>query len=573
MRSRFFLCFLLCCTVTLQAQKYIEDITSLVNKTHTERTLMLTTFYEDGIRDLDSITIFKKINEIELLGKKKSDTNLVLEAGLMRLHYYSYRDYFKKELVVHKIEALIDIAKIENVWWLEIRAESLLANYLYNTHEDYGKGFEHFERTAQLLEPFSGEEFPLKKICLYQLGRVYYDFKDYKEAIDILRSAENTSSKLDDYYYQMHITNTSGVAYRKTNKIDSSFYYFKKTRDKAIAREDNIWLGLSSGNIGYNYFLEGNYTKAKPFLELDYKIAKETDDPGWLSDALSNMASNNLAQNNIEKVEAYIDEAYKIAQNPQHYNRLKKIFPIKAKLEAYKLNPELTSKYLDSTLIVNDSLDKMFDAKQLVLAKQRIQSGKQKIEDERVRLLNTRRLYIRNGVIIGLGFFIIIGALLYNRYKLRIKNKLQALNAEKQSALQNLSIARHRLDDFKKSILNKNVVITQLESDVKESNTSSNSKKTAFESITILTEKDWREFVTLFEDVHGDFFARLKLTFPNLTPSETKLLALSRLKFDNKEMALMLGVGTSAIRQAKSRLRKKIKLEENETIQFLASKI
>lgn len=78
----------------------------------------------------------------------------------------------------------------------------------------------------------------------------------------------------------------------------------------------------------------------------------------------------------------------------------------------------------------------------------------------------------------------------------------------------------------------------------------------------ILTDFDWSNFTSLFDKVYPEFFIRLKQKFPQLSLSEKKFIALSKLKLDNKEMAAMLGVGTDAIRQNRSRLKKKLNLAE-----------
>lgn len=51
-----------------EIEKYIKDFTQLVNKTHKERTILLTPFYGEGISSLDSIQLFTAFNEIDAFG-------------------------------------------------------------------------------------------------------------------------------------------------------------------------------------------------------------------------------------------------------------------------------------------------------------------------------------------------------------------------------------------------------------------------------------------------------------------------------------------------------------------------
>ena len=76
----------------------------------------------------------------------------------------------------------------------------------------------------------------------------------------------------------------------------------------------------------------------------------------------------------------------------------------------------------------------------------------------------------------------------------------------------------------------------------------------------MLTDDDWKNFVRLFDTVHEGFLNRLKEKLPGLSPAETRFVALSKLRLNNKEMAAMLGVSTDAIRQTRSRLKRKLNL-------------
>ncbi len=571
--------FILLNTVRFVAQDYsLKNIESLVNTNHTERTIQLKEFYEIGLRFLDSTEIFTTIKKVESLSKKNSDNELFLETKLMRVHYYAYRNKFKEDFVINKILELDKIAKSDNILWLEIRTQSLLANYIYNSVHNYGLGFEHFVRTAQLLENVTGEEYPLKQICLYQLARVFEEFKEYKNAIQFLQKAKDTKSKYNSYYYEMHIFNSLGDAHRKINNLDSSNYYFNVTLQKALKAKDRVWEGISYGNIGYNYFLAENYEQAEPLLTLDVEIALENKDWRLASNSLSHLSNIQIIKSNFSEANRLINLASYYAHKSNDYSPFVNIYPLQSKIASYQLKPELATKYLDSTIIVNDSLAKLFDTKKLIRAQQRIDIDKQKIKEEQEKQRQAKRIWIRNTIITVLVLLVLIGFLLYNRYRLRNKNKELLIVSEKQLALQKLEAATTRLQDFKQSILKKNITIEQLERSLvnvhKKKNKEEDSNTLAqLEKAAILTEKDWREFSFLFEQVHIDFFKRLKIKYPHLTSSETKLLTLSRLQLDNKEMALMLGVGTSAIRQVKSRFRKKYNLEEGNSIQKLAKTI
>ena len=75
---------------------------------------------------------------------------------------------------------------------------------------------------------------------------------------------------------------------------------------------------------------------------------------------------------------------------------------------------------------------------------------------------------------------------------------------------------------------------------------------------SLLTNDDWDEFRRRFERVHPGFFWELKSHLPGLTPAEERLLALSQLRIDTRQMSRMLGISPNSIHTTRYRLRKKI---------------
>ncbi|MGH2644361.1 MAG: helix-turn-helix transcriptional regulator, partial [Chitinophagaceae bacterium] len=92
-------------------------------------------------------------------------------------------------------------------------------------------------------------------------------------------------------------------------------------------------------------------------------------------------------------------------------------------------------------------------------------------------------------------------------------------------------------------------------------------------NFTILTDDDWRNFKESFEKVYPGYWIRLELKFPNLTLSEKRFMALSRLGMDNKEMAAASGVSPQTIRVLTYRMRKKLFIAETSDLKEIANSI
>lgn len=74
-------------------------------------------------------------------------------------------------------------------------------------------------------------------------------------------------------------------------------------------------------------------------------------------------------------------------------------------------------------------------------------------------------------------------------------------------------------------------------------------------------KEDWKLFEDNFNDVHEEFFKRLKKINPLITPSELRLAACLRMNLTTKEMAPALGISVRGVEIKRYRLRKKLGLD------------
>ncbi len=80
------------------------------------------------------------------------------------------------------------------------------------------------------------------------------------------------------------------------------------------------------------------------------------------------------------------------------------------------------------------------------------------------------------------------------------------------------------------------------------------------DSLAIDTE--WKQFYSIFKQVHPSFIPRLKKEIPSLTDREMRLCALIKLNFPSQQIATLFGISLNSIKVARHRLRKKLKIEE-----------
>ena len=112
----------------------------------------------------------------------------------------------------------------------------------------------------------------------------------------------------------------------------------------------------------------------------------------------------------------------------------------------------------------------------------------------------------------------------------------------------------------------KNNLIEQFKQEIDRLNQLSTGKENALNlekllQAHIMTTESWNSFKKLFLKVHPGFFINLSKKHPQLSSTDTRMLALIKLGLNNSEMANMLGITVEGVKKAKQRLRKKINID------------
>ena len=237
---------------------------------------------------------------------------------------------------------------------------------------------------------------------------------------------------------------------------------------------------------------------------------------------------------------------------------------------------------------IKDSLRRILDARIVNRAVEKAEAERYQAELNLLtsqKNLSRLRFYVLLFVLLGV---IATGTLLFNRFRMRKKRQFELaekekelLALEKKLAEEKWQHAENLLAAYLNTLKNKTQLIDSLTAELhllKENDQQANVLPVATRieqlvSSTILTEEDWRQFRHLFDQIYPGFVFRIREKFPDLSPAETRLLILTKLKLSNREMAQTLGISVDAIRKAHYRLRKKFHLEEEATLDVLLQNV
>ena len=119
-------------------------------------------------------------------------------------------------------------------------------------------------------------------------------------------------------------------------------------------------------------------------------------------------------------------------------------------------------------------------------------------------------------------------------------------------------------------LVQKSEIMVKLKSDLDAlKGDAPNGMKRRIEQISRAIESDvqlddnWEQFELYFDQVHQNFFKRLREQFPNLTPKDQKLCAYLRMNLTTKEIAPLLNISVRGVEISRYRLRKKLELDSN----------
>lgn len=496
----------------------------------------------------DSALFFKELLGIRQLAIAHKDEGLEMDTYMGELSFFLYRTKYSDQLALSVLNRTLKIAQQKRLLQEASVEKHFGVTYFYRI-KNYELAFEHFLRMYELVKNVSKRTFPDKTNCLKELASAYYYFDDYPKTIELAKASIQSELEAGETAHLCRNYGLLGICFRKQNQLDSSDYYFKVSLQVSISQRDTSWLGVSYGELGLNAFTRKNYAQAEALLRRSLSMVKLKEEWQMVVKVQTALGAIALLKGKEKEAQLLLLEAKKYADSQREFELYNVVYPWLLKLYVQTGQPQLAMMYSDSADWVKDSLQRQFSARKILRAVQANQLRQHRAEMTSIETQRALKEKERNGVLL----LLLIGfALAVYVYKNQRKNHLQdQLISVQQLQIkeQELGIAKQQLQHFTQRVLEKNEFIEQLQ------------------GATILTDEQWEDFRALFEKVHGGYLRRVKEKFPTLTPAEIRFVALAKLQLSTKEMASMLGVSPVSVRSTWSRLRKKVQLPEEESLE------
>lgn len=443
----------------------------------------------------------------------------------------------------------------------------------YTKQSRYEKALEYHFESLHLCEHIGLERGI--SVNLSNIGLAYFELDEdekalefYTRALELNRQRSDSASLSDNY-------NNIGLLHGDQGRDELAVEYLEKALDIRRTLGYRLRIANSLNNLGRVYMRRDQHEKALDYLYRALEVNDNRDQN------LSSIIRENLARTYLSagRYDSALVNARKTRVLSQKYGT--------------DLGVKVASELLTSIYRELGQFERAFETQQHVMAlkdsilnaekMRQINELQTKYEttqkEKEIELLEKEKeqeTLLRNAFLAGLILIGIIGFLIYNRQRLKIRKKRMELEnkqlierqMERDIAYKNKQLTTHTLH-----IVQKNETMKNLKKKIQEIRAQENGdvnrslqKLKNMVDYSFCLDEDWEQFRFYFENVHTGFFEALKQEYPDLTPNELRLAALARLNLSIKKTATVLGIAPNSVKTERYRLRKKLGLQTGENL-------
>lgn len=548
--------------------KNLKD-TSDANRVEAARAI-----YRVNCRKMNEADAMKSLDDMKQLALQLHDIKLECAIYDMRADYYSVNRGYNLKSTAY-FDTAIAFAQEEQLQLETGVYQHRKANY-YFLYKQNPAACRYYLLSEESLREVGFDHVPGIANIFSETANFYYTLGDFDNARGNLRFALKYQPKASRI--RVNIMNTIGLTYRNDGQYNTAMSYFNNTLNMASAIKDTVWIAIAKGNIGSVYFLQHQYKKALPLVEEDYRQSLKFDQKLNSAIALLRLIRINIDCGKIKLAVLQLDTVDRILLNYREN-------VLTQRVQYYELKAEVTERlgklaeatqYRDTSEKLRDSVAKRDNI--TAIERVRLQWVIEKSREEFDNLKKSAKVdsFKQNTIIVVLLLLIIITVLIYNRQRLKAKKDKELLASEKLRVDEELKNAILVLRGYTENLMQKNILIEEIKTELeniqlKYTDTGVADNLDKMMQAHIMTDDNWIEFKKLFSRVHTTFFYNLRHAYDNLSDSDIRLLALIKLKLNNREMSGMLGITVDGVKKAKQRLRKKMLLLDEDEIEYIVN--
>lgn len=593
------------------AQSVGDSLERKLNKSHGIQRAELLIELSTQTRQTDLNTAISQVDEARQiavrLGNEKLEAYSLSKMGF----YYSIQDRTSKALETY-FQALA--LNRRNGFQRQEAAVLHRLGTFYRVQENYSKALDYYFQSIRIREEESDKKGLAK--TLYFTGIIYDERGEFRKALDFYRQSYELSEETGYMRQRSMSAAVMGILYQERDSLEQALLYYQKALEAAealnsshakatimlhmssvyqdkelfeealklnnkqidIARAENSKFLEAQGleNLANLYHDQGNLERSNRYFRESKSIYQAIGYPESPVIITNSLARNLLQQGAVTEAIEGGSQALSMAQTIGSLEESRKALELLVKAYTEQENYHLAYQAQAQLTAVNDSLYNKEQEKQIAQMQMRYESEQKEQEIALLQKKHEKAQLMRYALIAGLILIVLIGLLIYNRQRLKIKKnraELENTRLKEQKLKQDLEFKNKQLTTHSLHLVQKNETMKELKDRIgslrkrQDGDTDRALQKLKnMVDYSFSLDEDWEQFRLYFEEVHTGFFDALKKQYPDLTANELRLSALVKLNLTSKEIATILAITSDSVKTARYRLRKKLDMDTEENL-------
>lgn len=412
------------------------------------------------------------------------------------------------------------------------------------------------------------------------LGGVYLFLMDFEKSQKLFDESLKflDSLNIDDLLSYSSIYNNMGIIYTRQDDLVAAFSILDKGIKLLETKEpENRNLPLLYNNLGDVFLKTNNYEGALTAYNRSLTIREERNDRLGVATTLKNIGLLYERQGHRDKAISFFRNSLDLSEELNAVV-LQQIAGQKlSELYKTKGNKDSSLYYLEASISLQESINQSEAQKKLIAEEIRSYYDNQQrvLNDEIAEKNKSFWLFLASSIIL-------FGLLSYYLFKSIREKRLVGLQAKEteriaeQLKLEKNSLQQEAEEKDKKLLANlvhevkRDLLIKEaIEKLVSHRKTFTKDGQEVIRTVihdlnNSQEDQIFKEFETVFTNLHQDFFRNLLAEFPDLTLNEKRLCAFLRINLSTKEIISITGQTIPTLNKAKIRLRKKLGIAHTE---------
>lgn len=394
---------------------------------------------------------------------------------------------------------------------------------------------------------------------LIHLSLRYLDVADYEAAIaaslradTLLADIEYTETRLKNQVNQMVIYDCLGDTTMR-NKLAHDLL-----KEIDLKRNTSFYTALLV-NVA-------SYVDDPSFLRQAYELIRNNPKYSFRQAIIeSEIAKDHLDAGRLDSAQNYVSLALSKIPTVANLSHKREIYNAAYRLDSIQGDPvaalghyRLMKGYEDSVRLEADPLTTARIQYQIEVEKERIEHDQKKRETRLLAVISVLLVAVAAGVVI----------IMLMLRSLRLKNMMMKANEERDRSYQKAALSMLQATEKETRLKDMAQVVADCES---EGKIPPQQARTILSSLkaNLVDSSGWNEFVEVFSRLHPNFEKELRQRYPSLSVKQIELCCYIRMGLDTTRIARLMSVKPETVWQNRWRLKQKMGLDSDESLQAL----